>query len=78
MTLGAMCISLRLESKVGDRVPALHELGSSGGNFAEYALVWDWTIFHICNNISFEAAAAVSMGVGDRLEAGSELADSIG
>ena len=46
---------------VGDRVAALHELGTPGGSYAEYALVWDWTTFHLGNHISFEEAATVPM-----------------
>ncbi|KAL8830420.1 MAG: hypothetical protein Q9191_001449 [Dirinaria sp. TL-2023a] len=47
---------------VGDRVAALHELGTPGGSFAEYALAWDWTTFHLGDEVGFEAAAAVPMG----------------
>ena len=46
---------------VGDRVAALHELGAPGGSYAEYALVWDWTTFHLGDGISFEEAATVPM-----------------
>ena len=46
---------------VGDRVAALHELGTPSGSYAEYALVWDWTTFHLGDNISFEEAATVPM-----------------
>ncbi|MCJ1449814.1 hypothetical protein MMC28_000142 [Mycoblastus sanguinarius] len=46
---------------IGDRVAALHELGTPGGSYAEYALVWDWTTFHLGDNISFEEAATVPM-----------------
>ena len=46
---------------VGDRVAALHELGTPGGSYAEYALVWDWTTFHLGDHISFEEAATVPM-----------------
>ncbi|CAF9909719.1 hypothetical protein IMSHALPRED_008451 [Imshaugia aleurites] len=45
----------------GDRVAALHELGTPGGSYAEYALVWDWTTFHLADHISFEEAATVPM-----------------
>ena len=50
------------EFQVGDRVAALHELGTPGGSFAEYALAWDWTTFHIGKDVSFETAAVVPMG----------------
>lgn len=46
---------------IGDRVAALHELGTPGGSYAEYALVWDWTTFHLGNHVSFEEAATVPM-----------------
>ena len=46
---------------VGDRVAALHELGTPGGSYAEYALVWDWTTFHLGDHVSFEEAATVPM-----------------
>ena len=54
--------------QVGDRVAALHELGTPGGSFAEYALAWDWTTFHLGKDVTFEAAATVPMGafVGPR------------
>ena len=42
------------EFKPGDRVAAFHEVGTLGGSFAEYALAWDYTTFHIPKNISFE------------------------
>ena len=45
----------------GDRVAALHELGTPGGSYAEYALVWDWTTFHLGDHTSFEEAATVPM-----------------
>ncbi|KAK4691924.1 hypothetical protein P7C71_g5180, partial [Lecanoromycetidae sp. Uapishka_2] len=46
---------------VGDRVAALHELGASGGSFAEYAIVFDWTTFHLADHVNFEEAATVPM-----------------
>lgn len=46
---------------VGDRVAALHELGTPGGSYAEFALVWDWTTFHLGDHVSFEEAATVPM-----------------
>ena len=50
-----------IDFHVGDRVAALHELGTPGGSYAEYALVWDWTTFHLGDSISFEEAATVPM-----------------
>lgn len=38
----------------GDRVAAFHEMGAPGGSYAEYALAWDWTTFHIPPSTSFE------------------------
>lgn len=46
---------------VGERVAALHELGTPGGSYAEFALVWDWTTFHLGDHVSFEEAATVPM-----------------
>ncbi|KAI9687367.1 MAG: hypothetical protein M1822_002410 [Bathelium mastoideum] len=44
----------------GDRVAALHQLGAPYGSYAEYALVWDHTTFHIGDR-SFEDAATIPM-----------------
>ncbi|KAK0302332.1 hypothetical protein LTR82_017902 [Friedmanniomyces endolithicus] len=40
---------------VGDRVAALHDNTSPHGAYAEYAIAWAYTTFHISSNISFEA-----------------------
>ena len=45
----------------GDRVAGLHELGTRGGSFAEYAILNEWTTFHIPEHISFEQACTVPM-----------------
>ena len=50
-----------IDFHVGDHVAALHELGTPGGTYAEYALVWDWTTFHLGDHGSFEEAATVPM-----------------
>lgn len=50
-----------IDFHVGDRVAALHELGTPGGSYAEFALVWDWTTFHLGDHVSFEEAATVPM-----------------
>lgn len=42
------------EQKPGDRVAAFHEMGALGGSYAEYAIAWDWTTFHIPTSTSFE------------------------
>ena len=49
-----------LNFRPGDRVAALHQLGAPHGSYAEYALVWDHTTFHIGDK-SFEDAATVPM-----------------
>ena len=38
----------------GDRVAAFHEMGGPGGAYAEYALAWAYTTFHLPKNITFE------------------------
>ncbi|KAF2153213.1 GroES-like protein [Myriangium duriaei CBS 260.36] len=45
----------------GDRVAALHQLGSPHGAYAEYALVKDFATFHLGDEVPFESAAAVPM-----------------
>jgi len=50
-----------LSFRPGDRVAALHELGTPHGAFAEYAIVYEWTTFHIGERTSFEEAATVPM-----------------
>jgi NADPH:quinone reductase-like Zn-dependent oxidoreductase len=42
------------EFKPGDRVAAFHEMMKPSGSFAEYAISWQHTTFHIPHNISFE------------------------
>ena len=49
------------EFHIGDHVAALHQLGAPGGSFAEYALAWDWTTFHLGKDTNFEQAATVPM-----------------
>ncbi|KAK4183302.1 alcohol dehydrogenase [Podospora australis] len=63
------------EFKKGDRVAAFHEMTKPGGSFAEYAVAWQHTTFHIPHNISFEEAAAIPLaamtavvGLYDRLK----------
>ncbi|KAH8600018.1 chaperonin 10-like protein [Bisporella sp. PMI_857] len=50
-----------IEFKVGDRVAAFHEIGSPGGSYAEYALAWSWTTFHLPDETSFEEAATIPL-----------------
>jgi NADPH2:quinone reductase len=40
--------------KKGDFVAAFHEMGAPGGSYAEYALAWDWTTFHVPDTMTFE------------------------
>ena len=42
------------EFEPGDRVAAFHEIGAPGGSYAEYAVAWDHTTFHIPDKTSFE------------------------
>ena len=42
------------EFKVGDRVAAFHQMGTTGGSYAEYAVSWAYTTFHIPEKTSFE------------------------
>ncbi|KAE9370700.1 GroES-like protein [Stipitochalara longipes BDJ] len=45
----------------GDRVAALHELGTQHGSYAEYAIAYSWTAFHLDESTSFEEACTVPM-----------------
>ncbi|KAF2815798.1 zinc-binding oxidoreductase-like protein ToxD [Mytilinidion resinicola] len=49
------------EFKPGDRVASFHEMHTPGGSYAEYALGWQHTTFHIPKKISFEEAATVPL-----------------
>ncbi|KAL8843367.1 MAG: hypothetical protein Q9176_001980 [Flavoplaca citrina] len=49
------------EFKPGDRVAAFHEMMAPGGSFAEYAVSWAHTTFHIPNHTSFEEAASIPL-----------------
>lgn len=42
------------EFKKGDRVAAYHEIGAPGGSYAEYAISWQHTCFHIPKQTTFE------------------------
>ncbi|OJZ80304.1 hypothetical protein ASPFODRAFT_85916 [Aspergillus luchuensis CBS 106.47] len=50
-----------LEFKPGDRVAAFHEMCTPGGSYAEYAISWSHTTFHLPNHISFEEAATIPL-----------------
>jgi NADPH:quinone reductase-like Zn-dependent oxidoreductase len=45
----------------GDRVASFHEMMTPGGSFAEYAVGWAHTTFHIPANVSFEEAATIPL-----------------
>ncbi|KAF1936582.1 zinc-binding oxidoreductase-like protein ToxD [Clathrospora elynae] len=49
------------EFKPGDRVASFHEMMTPGGSFAEYAVGWQHTTFHIPKNVSFEEAATLPL-----------------
>jgi len=42
------------EFKKGDRVAAFHEILKPAGSYAEYAIAWEHTTFHLPKKISFE------------------------
>jgi NADPH:quinone reductase-like Zn-dependent oxidoreductase len=49
------------EFKPGDRVASFHEMVTSGGSYAEYAVGWQHTTFHIPKKTSFEDAASLPL-----------------
>ncbi|KAL4931487.1 zinc-binding alcohol dehydrogenase family protein [Aspergillus undulatus] len=51
------------EFKPGDRVAAFHEMYTRGGSYAEYAVAWSHTTFHVPNHTSFEEAATIPLAV---------------
>lgn len=40
--------------KKGDRVAAFHEIMAAHGSWAEYAIAWAYTTFHVPDHTSFE------------------------
>lgn len=42
------------EFKPGDRVAAYHQIGTKHGSYAEYAVAWAFTTFHLPKKTSFE------------------------
>ncbi|OJJ80820.1 zinc-binding alcohol dehydrogenase family protein [Aspergillus glaucus CBS 516.65] len=50
-----------VEFKPGDRVAAFHEMLAPGGSYAEYALAWSHTTFHLPKESSFEEAATIPL-----------------
>ncbi|KAI1500201.1 GroES-like protein [Biscogniauxia marginata] len=49
------------EFKPGDRVAAFHQMMNPHGSYAEYAVSWQHTTFHIPKETSFEEAAAIPL-----------------
>ncbi|KAK4034868.1 alcohol dehydrogenase [Parachaetomium inaequale] len=49
------------EFKPGDRVAAFHEMRTPAGSYAEYALAWQHTTFHIPDSTTFEEAATIPL-----------------
>ncbi|KAL4876770.1 GroES-like protein [Aspergillus karnatakaensis] len=49
------------EFKPGDRVAAFHEMYTPGGAYAEYAIAWSHTTFHLPSHTSFEEAATLPL-----------------
>ncbi|KAK9464466.1 chaperonin 10-like protein [Lipomyces arxii] len=45
----------------GDRVAAFHKMGYKAGSFAEYALAFDYSTFHIPAHTSFEEASTIPL-----------------
>ncbi|KAJ5513831.1 hypothetical protein N7463_003383 [Penicillium fimorum] len=45
----------------GDKVAAMHELGSPHGSYAEYAIAWEYTTYHLTEKTSFEEAATIPL-----------------
>ena len=43
-----------IDFKPGDRVASFHQMGAPHGSFAEYAVSWEHTTFHIPKETSFE------------------------
>ena len=42
------------EFKLGDRVAAFHEFLTPHGSWAQYAVAWAYTAFHLPHGMSFE------------------------
>lgn len=40
--------------KKGDKVAAFHQMQTAGGSYAEYAIAWEHTTFHVPEKINFE------------------------
>lgn len=44
----------------GDKVAAFHQMRTSGGSYAEYAIAWEHTTFHLPAQTSLEGKSSVS------------------
>ncbi len=49
------------EFKPGDRVAAFHEMMTPHGSYAEYAIAWERTTFHIPKETTFEGICPLSL-----------------
>jgi len=49
------------EFKPGDRVASFHQMMTPGGSYAEYAVGWQHSTFHIPKKVSFEDAATLPL-----------------
>jgi NADPH2:quinone reductase len=54
------------EFKPGDRVAAFHQMLEPHGSYAEYAISWQHTTFHIPKSTSFEGQHPVQFGSNAR------------
>lgn len=52
-----------VEFKIGDRVAGYHQFNKLGGTYAEYAVCYGFTTFHLPKKISFEEVS-LSRNVG--------------
>lgn len=46
----------------GDRVAAFHEMRTPHGSYAEYAIAWEGSTFHIPERTSFEGMYCIASG----------------
>ncbi|RJE25380.1 Alcohol dehydrogenase GroES-like domain protein [Aspergillus sclerotialis] len=47
--------------KKGDKVAAFHQINTPHGSYAEYAIAWEHTTFHVPERTSFEEAATLPL-----------------
>ncbi|KAI9770821.1 MAG: hypothetical protein M1839_003047 [Geoglossum umbratile] len=48
---------------LGERVAAMHQMGTEGGGYAEYAVAWKHTVFRIPDRMGFEEQASYTAAV---------------